>query len=101
MAAVKKMVYTAEFRAEAVRLILEKGLSVSESAQRLGIPKQTLNTWVGLAHKGKLALVDKQRVQPVPPLEAEVARLKKALALAEMERDILKKATAYFAKTSR
>lgn len=42
MAAVKKMVYTAEFRAEAVRLILEKDLSVSESAQRLGIPKQTL-----------------------------------------------------------
>jgi transposase len=100
MKARKQMVYTAEFRAEAVKLVLEKKQRVGESAERLGIPKQTLNGWVNVAKNGKLALVNSQRLQAVQPIEAEVARLKKALALAEMERDILKKAAAYFAKES-
>ena len=54
MKARKQMVYTAEFGAEAVKLVLEKKQSVGESAERLGIPKQTLNGWVNLAKNGKL-----------------------------------------------
>jgi transposase len=58
---------------------------------------QTLSNWVFKARQGKLAGMDGNR-KPVTDLEAEVSRLKRELAEARMERDILKKATAYFAK---
>jgi transposase len=83
--------YTPEFRAEAVKLVLEQRLSQEEAARRLGIPKGTLGRWM-VAVKG--------RREPLAPgsrsvgeLEAENARLRKELAEARLERDILKKAT--------
>jgi transposase len=93
--------YTPEYRAEAVKLILEQGLSLSESARRLGMPKGTLCSWVNAA-KGKT--VYKTGAAPgmrsVTELEAELSQLRRELAETRMERDILKKATAYFAKGS-
>ena len=58
---------------------------------------KTLKNWVGRARQGQLATVGASR-RPVTELEAELSRLKRDLAEARMERDILKKATAYFAK---
>lgn len=87
--------YTPEYRANAVKLVLEDGFAVTESAKRLAMPKQTLDTWVRQARAGKSAGFVKLSAEAV-----EIARLKKQLALAEMERDILKKATAYFARES-
>jgi transposase len=95
----KQQRYTPEFRAEAVKLVTEQGLSQESAAQRLAIPKGTLANWVAAA---KVAT----RPSSVPgarsakDLEAENARLRKELAEARMERDILKKATAYFARES-
>jgi len=90
--------YTPEFRAEAVKLVLEQGLHQEESARRLGIPKGTLAGWMAAAKASKTPAAPGAR--SATELEAENARLRKELAEARMERDILKKATAYFAKES-
>jgi len=89
--------YTREFKAEAVKLVLEQGLSLAESAKRLSVPKGTLTNWVYSA-KGGAASAPGTRT--VAELEAEVARLRKELAEARLERDIIKKAHAYFARES-
>ena len=101
MQALPKRVVTAEFRAEAVKLVIEQGLTPAEVARRFDIPYQTFYNWVALAKTGKLAAVDGKRIAPVSPLEAENSRLRKELAVLKEERDILKKATAFFAKKSR
>lgn len=61
----------------------------------LGIPKQTLSNWVRLTEKGELHGAGDR---PVRAEQMELARLRAELARVKMERDILKKATAYFAK---
>ena len=91
--------YSPEFRAEAVRLVLEQGLGQAEAARRLGIAKGTLSNWV-IAAKGGKDTSAITGARSVAELEAEVARLRKALAQANMERDIIKKAAAYFAQES-
>ena len=91
--------YTKEFREQAVRLVIEQDLTIPEAARRLSMSGQTLSNWVFKARHGKLAGIDEHR-KPVTDLEAENSKLKRDLAEARMERDILKKATAYFAKAS-
>ena len=86
--------YTLEFKLEAVRLV-NNGQAVSVTAKVLGIPNQTLDNWVRLNKKGQLTgATDK----PVSVEQMELARLRAQLARVTMERDILKKATAYFAR---
>jgi len=91
--------YTKEFREEAARLVIEDGLSAGEAAMRLSLPKSTLENWVRAAKAGKLGNIGKNR-RPLTEVEAELARVKRELAITKMERDILKKAAAYFAKES-
>lgn len=91
--------YTPEFRAEAVKLVVEQGLSQAEAAEKLGIPKGSLGNWVATAKRqGRHRVVAGEPT--MEELKAEVARLRKELARAEMEREIVKKAAAYFAKES-
>jgi len=91
--------YTKEFREEAARLVLEDGLSSGEAAKRLSLPKSTLETWVRAAKAGKLGDVGRNR-RPLTEIEVELAKVKRELTMVRMERDILKKAAAYFAKES-
>jgi transposase len=95
-----KAIYTKEYRAEAVKLVLEQGLGVLDASKRLGMPLATLASWVTSAKAGQLSKVDSGRKVEVTAQEAEIKRLQKELALVQMERDILKKATAYFARES-
>lgn len=95
-----KVEYSLEFRDQAVRTYQESGLSVAEVAKRLSLPKSSLYNWVQAAKKGTLASVGKHQ-KPVTELEMELSRLKRELAETKMERDFLKKCTAYFAKESR
>ena len=88
--------YTLEFKLEGVRLV-KAGQEASVTARILGIPKQTLSNWVRLAEKGELQGAGDR---PVSAEQMELARLLAELARVKMERDILKKATAYFAKES-
>ncbi len=90
--------YSLEFQAEAVKLVLAQGLSIQAAAKRLNLPKSTLGRWVKAAKSGSPLTMPGAR--SVVELEAEVAKLRRELTETRMERDILKKATAYFAKES-
>jgi transposase len=94
MERVPKGVYTKEFKEEAVKLVTEQGLGVPEVARRLSLPKSTITQWVKNRKKG---LVSRDSVSTE---DMETIRLRKEVAELRMERDILKKATAYFAKES-
>jgi len=91
--------YTKEFRLEAVKLVVEGGLSAGEASRRLGLPSTTLENWVRKHRAGKLEEVGKG-YRPLTEVEMELARVKRENAELRMERDILKKAAAYFARES-
>ncbi len=86
--------FTDEFKADAVRLVLEEGKSIAEVARDLGLTHSALSLWVRQARAdrsgGKTGITSEER--------AELARLKKENRELKMERDILKKAAAFFAK---
>jgi len=88
--------YTLEFKLEAVRLV-KSGQSLSVTAKVLGMAQQTLHNWVKADRAGRLRGAG---TKPVGAEQMEIARLRAALARVTMERDILGKATAYFAKES-
>jgi transposase len=94
--------YTKEFKIEAVRL--GQSVGYSEASRRLGMPESSLFNWVKLDRAGKLGS-SAGGVSATPrsakELEAEVDRLRRELAAAKVDNDILKKAAAYFAKESR
>jgi transposase len=86
--------FSKEFKAEAVRLVLEQGLGPAQAAQDLGIGQSTLNKWLR-EERGRQkpeSLTEDERV--------ELKRLRRENSVLRMEREILKKATAYFAKNS-
>jgi len=91
--------YTKEFREEAVKLVIEEKLSWAEAAHRLSLPTSTLANWVKASKSGKLGDIGKT-YRPLTEVEMELAKTKKELATVKMERDILKKAAAYFARES-
>jgi transposase len=92
----RRHIYTLEFKAEAVKLVTEKGYSVAEAARSLGIHETLLRSW-------KQA-IDKQGDQAfpghgkLPPFEEEMQRLRAENQRLRAERDLLKKATALFAQ---
>jgi transposase len=88
--------YTTQYKDEAIKLF-DTGLGLSKTARKLGIANQTLDAWLKKRGQGKVAAATASTVSPD---QLENRRLRAALALAEMERDILKKATAYFAKNA-
>ncbi len=91
--------YTKEFRQEAVKLVLEQNLSWARAARQLSLPTSTLANWVKAYNAGKLGEIGKT-YRPLTEIEMELARMKKENAELRMERDILKKAAAYFARES-
>jgi transposase len=82
--------YTEEFKNEAVKQITERGYSVTEVADRLGVCTKTLYQW-----RSDLRVSPKQLKSTDD--QAEIARLKSELIRVTEERDILKKAAKYFA----
>jgi len=78
MERIPKAIYTPEFRAEAVALVLRDGLKASEAARRLAISKKTLDNWLMRTKAGKLADIGSNRA-PVSEQEAEISRLRKEL----------------------
>ena len=90
--------YTQEFRLEAVRLV-QSGQSQMRVCQTLGIPKASLGSWVRQVKAGTLKLgVADGAVSKVTPEQMEISRLRAEVARLRMERDIAKKAAAYFAQ---
>ena len=94
----KRRTYTTEFKAEAVRLVTEEGYTVAEAARSLGIHGNTLWKWKqSFEADGHATFPGKGKQSP---FEEENRRLRTENRRLRMERDILKKATAYFAKES-
>jgi transposase len=87
--------FTREFKVSAVQLVTEQGYSIAEAARRLGIHEHQLRTW-----KAKLQ-AEPTNAFPghgcLPPHEEELRRLRAENKRLTMERDILKKATIFFA----
>ena len=93
-------IYSKEFREQAVKLVTEEGLNPKEAARRLSMPPSTLGYWLKAAQLGKLSDVGKTQ-RPLTEVELELAKTKRELAEVRMERDLLKKAAAYFAREVR
>lgn len=91
--------YSKEFREEAVKLVEAQNLSIPDVSRRLDVPKSTITSWVKASKAGRLGDIAKNR-RVLSDAELELARLRRELAQVKMERDILKKAAAYFAKES-
>jgi transposase len=90
--------FTPEFKAEAVRLVTERGKSVAEVARDLDLGESMLRAWKrALVRGGDHAFPGKGNP---PALEEELRRLRAGNKRLAMERDILKKATAFFARES-
>jgi Transposase and inactivated derivatives len=90
--------YSDELKAEAIKMIREQGLSQVEVSKKLSIPKGTIGNWAAGIGLGRVKANPGD--QSIGELKAENAKLRKELAESRMERDILKKAAAYFAKES-
>lgn len=91
--------FTTEFKVEAVRLVRERGVRISQAAEDLGIHQNVLRKWVkDMASNPAQAFPGRGKMRAD---DAEVSRLRRELAKTKAERDILKKAIAFFAKEPR
>jgi transposase-like protein len=91
----KRRTFTREFKADAVRLVTTGGKTIAEVTKQFELTETSLRAWV------KQAAIDAGNGPPdalTTAERAELVDLRKRLKRAEMERDILKKATAFFAK---
>ncbi|MDO9443213.1 MAG: transposase [Beijerinckiaceae bacterium] len=91
--------YTPEFREAAVKQVIDGRRSVAAAARSLEMSAKTLANWVYRARKGQ-ELIRRAPAQPASELEAELSRLRHENAKLRLEKEILKKATAYFARES-
>jgi transposase len=91
---IPKQEYTAEFKELAVKRV-KSGEALSKVARELGLVEQTLRNWVKAAAKGKLNPLGGKAITPE---QMELSRVRAENARLRMENEILKKATAYFAK---
>ena len=93
----KRRVFTEEFKQGAVRLVVNEGYTLAAAAKAVGVGEQSLRKWhARLAPKPAPCGEDATQEE----LREEIKRLRRELRRAELEREILKKATAYFAKES-
>jgi len=93
----KKKHYTKEQKEEAVKLVKVSGESASKIAMELGIPQNTLQNWV---RKARIEAGEGETGELTESERAELKRLRRETRRLKMERDFLKKATAFFAKES-
>jgi transposase len=89
--------YTDDYKAQAVALA--ESIGPAKAARQLDVSVKTLVNWLVTARAGKPLSAPSR--QPVSELESELARLRAENATLKMEREILKKATAFFAKESK
>jgi transposase len=93
--------YTLEFKQEAINLILQQGYSCSEAASRLGVAHSNLSRWVRESSNsnGDKKIASKH-IKELTEEQKELEMLRKEVKRLKMEREILKKAAAFFANES-
>lgn len=95
---IKRKKFSKQFKIDAVKLVTEQGYNVSEAARNLGIHHSSLRRWIKqLETSGNQAFPGKGHM---PPEKEELDRLRKEVKKLRMEREILKKAAAFFANES-
>jgi len=90
--------YSKEFKAGAVRLVTEQGYTIGEAAKRLDLDRKSLHDWIGKFAPSFNAASATDVAEDPKAQAAELRRLRRENEQLRMERDILKKAAAYFAK---
>jgi transposase len=90
--------FSREFKVEAVKLVRERGVSLAQAARQLDVHVNLLRGWVRAQREDPAHAFPGEGQQK--PEAAELTRLRREVARLKMERDILKKAAAYFAKES-
>ena len=88
--------YTPEFKEEAVRQVVDRGHSVAEVAERLGVSTHSLYAWIKAVNPSK----NEQQTQELNEAKKEILSLHAQLRRAEEERDIIRKAARYFAENT-
>jgi transposase len=91
--------YTRQFKEQAVRLVTQEGCEPTKAARELGMPHSTLLVWLHKAGWRKREAAGPISDDPAV-LKTQVAELRRQVKRLEMEKDILKKATAFFASQS-
>ena len=91
----KRQNYTNEFKEEAVKLITEQGYSVAEASRNLGVNANMLGRWKRDIESGS---VKDATISDGVSIQAELKRLRKENTQLKLEREILKKAAAFFAR---
>jgi len=99
MKRIPRRTFTAEFKAEAIKLVTEQKLTHAEASRKLDIATHSLRTWI--EHHARGELKASLGADKLTPDQLRIRELERELAIAKMERDILKKATAFFAKESK
>ena len=96
-----RKVYTTAFKDDACRLVSEDGQAPAVAARKLGVAEMTLRSWLSArGWRGPQQRQSPEASDDPKVLKAHIRDLSKKLARAEMEKEILKKATAFFASQS-
>jgi transposase len=99
MKRIPRRTFTAEFKTEAIKLVTEHKLTQAEVSRKLDIATKSLRTWIEQQARGTLKA--SLGAHKLTADQLRIRELERELAIAKMERDILKKATAFFAKESK
>jgi transposase len=89
--------YTRQFREQAMKLVTEQGYTYGRAARELGIPDTTLESWLKKSGWKRRPMVEPALSEDPKVLAIQVRDLQKQVKRLEMEKEILKKATAFFA----
>jgi transposase len=99
MKRIPRRIFQEEFKREAIRLVNDQGLTISEACKKLDIATKSLRTWMKQEQAGELKA--SLGAGKLTADQIRIRELERELSIAKTERDILKKATAYFARESK
>lgn len=99
MKRIPRRIFREEFKREAIKLVNEQGLTISEACKKLDIATKSLRTWIKQEQSGELK--SSLGANKLTSDQIRIRELERELSIAKTERDILKKATAYFARESK
>jgi transposase len=99
MKRIPRRLFTEEFKREAIKLVTEQHLNASQAGRQLDIDPKSIRLWIVQSKRDELT--GTLGVAKLTADQQRIRELERELAVAKMERDILKKATAYFAKEAK
>lgn len=99
MKRILRRLFTEEFKREAIKLVTEQGLTLAAASRKLGVATKSRRTWMEQQDRGELK--SSLGASNLTADQRRIRELERELVIVRMERDILKKATAFFARESK